>query len=49
MTYDDPEKQMARESFWRGYKLGYGVESYDRNDKSVSRERFERRYTNSYE
>lgn len=47
-TYDDPQKEIAWESYWQGYKLGYGVESYDRSDEATARERFERWYTNTY-
>jgi hypothetical protein len=40
--YDDDLKQVAWQSYWEGYKLGKGVESYKPIDKETAKSRFER-------
>jgi hypothetical protein len=47
--YDAAWKQMAWETYWAGYKLGYGVEMMKPFDRRVAQKRFERMWDETYE
>jgi hypothetical protein len=47
--YDDPAKEIAWKSFWKGYSKGYGVEELESIDRRAALAQFEQWWTRQME